>query len=556
MTSSPLRPAPSAHAGERLISRVRAIALGCAVALAPLVSAIAPLAPFQALHKAAYAQSVNPPVGQASASVLNVNNVATVVNTRFSATVQVNPNTVSVDAAAALVQFSTQYLEALGVTVGTPGTDALIHETISNDGATGSVYVVLGRLAEVWPQSVFTLATVQFRVRALAPPGATVSLILVPASGSNLNATDVAASGVSVFSGQAQSGTVTFAIPSPTPTQTPTLTPSPTRTPVPPTVTRTPISPSATRTTAPAQATSTSVAVVAPPAAVVPAVPAVPVVPTSASAATSTTAAGGATSTAAAVQATQRPSGTQPLFGELGRPVVGALPPGELPPLPILVRVAANPVAPFFERFYAERQGLRVLENTLAAQLIEDGIAVQYFEKGRMEDHPEEPNPAWRFQYGLLVDELAAVRAGLPVGGDASTLNYGAIHLLALPDVRTAAPQDFSGGTVMLPDGSVFIPFSAALQPGPGHIVPASFWTYVNNQDLFPGGWLHDVGLPITPPVEAVVDKGPDKGRRILVQAFQRTILTYDPSNPADYIIERANVGTDYARAFPQKFGG
>ncbi len=67
---------------------------------------------------------------------------------------------------------------------------------------------------------------------------------------------------------------------------------------------------------------------------------------------------------------------------------------------------------------------------------------------------------------------------------------------------------------------------------------------------------LHDVGLPITPPVEAVVDKGPDKGRRILVQAFQRTILTYDPSNPADYVIERANVGTDYARAFPHKFGG
>ena len=555
MTLTPPRSTPLAPPGRRLTSRVNAVVLGFAVALGPFLSAVTPLVPFRAHQKVAFAQSVSPPVGQASVSVMNVTNVATTVNTTFSASVQVSPTAVSVDAAAALLQFSTQYLEALGVTAGTPGTDELIHETITNDGATGSVYVVLGRLAEAWPQSVFTLATVQFRVRAAAPPGATVSLILIPASGSNLNATDVAASGVSVFSGQAQSGTVTFAIPSSTPTQTPTLTPSPTRTPVPPTVTRTPISPSVTRTTAPVQATSTSVAVVAPPAAVVPAAPAVPVAPISAPAATSATVASGATSTVAAVQATQRPSDTQPLFGELGRPVVGALPPGVLPPLPILVRVAANPVAPPFEQFYADRQGLRVLGNTLAAQLIEDGIAVQYFEKGRMEAHPDEPNPAWRFQYGLLVAELAAVRAGLPVGGDASTLNYGAIHLLSLADMRTAAPQDFLGGTATLPDGSVFIPFSAALQPGPGHVVPASFWTYVNNQDLFPGGWLHDVGLPITPPVEAVVDKGPDKGRRILVQAFQRTILTYDPMNPVDYIIERANVGTDYARAFPQKFG-
>ena len=46
----------------------------------------------------------------------------------------------------------------------------------------------------------------------------------------------------------------------------------------------------------------------------------------------------------------------------------------------------------------------------------------------------------------------------------------------------------------------------------------------------------------------------PESTRDVLVQAFQRTILTYDPLNPADYQIERANVGTDYARAFPERF--
>jgi hypothetical protein len=52
------------------------------------------------------------------------------------------------------------------------------------------------------------------------------------------------------------------------------------------------------------------------------------------------------------------------------------------------------------------------------------------------------------------------------------------------------------------------------------------------------------------------VDKGPDKGRRIIIQAFQRTILTDDPLNPAQWQIERANVGTDYACAFPGRRGG
>jgi hypothetical protein len=29
-------------------------------------------------------------------------------------------------------------------------------------------------------------------------------------------------------------------------------------------------------------------------------------------------------------------------------------------------------------------------------------------------------------------------------------------------------------------------------------------------------------------------------------------VLTFDPANPPDWQVERANVGTDYARAFPQ----
>lgn len=66
-----------------------------------------------------------------------------------------------------------------------------------------------------------------------------------------------------------------------------------------------------------------------------------------------------------------------------------------------------------------------------------------------------------------------------------------------------------------------------------------------------PGGWLHDLGLPIAPVVRAIVAKGRLR-RDITLQAFQRAVLTYDPANPAPFRVERANAGADYARAFPR----
>ena len=111
-------------------------------------------------------------------------------------------------------------------------------------------------------------------------------------------------------------------------------------------------------------------------------------------------------------------------------------------------------------------------------------------------------------------------------------LTYADLRARAAPEERIAPPAGFTGLTAVLPDGSVFIPFTADLSPAPGHVLAPWFWEYINRHDLFPGGWLHDVGLPITEPLEALVDKGQHKGRRIIIQAFQRTILTDDPLNP------------------------
>lgn len=181
-----------------------------------------------------------------------------------------------------------------------------------------------------------------------------------------------------------------------------------------------------------------------------------------------------------------------------------------------------------------------------------DGLDAQYFEKGRMEDHSQEVSDLnWKFMYGLLADQLQQARANIPVGGDSSTVSYANVNLLANPERRVAPPSHFFSGVLRNEDGSVFVPYHASLQREAGHNVPAVFWDYINRLDLFPGGWLHDIGLPMTEAIDATVDKGDVKDRKILVQAFQRTVLTYDPANPAEWQVERANVGTDYQKALP-----
>jgi hypothetical protein len=219
-----------------------------------------------------------------------------------------------------------------------------------------------------------------------------------------------------------------------------------------------------------------------------------------------------------------------------------------------------------FQQFYDAVDGTRLLGQAISPLVEVDGIPAQYFEKARLEDHSAvEALPEWRYQYGLLVDELVngdSALEAVPVGGTRSTVTYATLAAAALPEHRTAPPPGFVAGAAVQPDGSAFIPFAADLSPAPGHYVAPQFWAYVTRQDLFPGGWLHDVGLPVTEPMEAMVDKGlivggellPVYDRPIVIQAFQRTVLTYDPANPDGWQVERANVGTDYAAVFPDRF--
>lgn len=210
-------------------------------------------------------------------------------------------------------------------------------------------------------------------------------------------------------------------------------------------------------------------------------------------------------------------------------------------------------VAPRFAAHYEEIDGLRLLGNPITGEITRAPMPRQFFEKGLLEDHMATLGAAgpWGYMYGLLVDELQATRVNLPVGGDRSTVTYATINDYAAPELRSDPSFGGNPGLGPRPGGGVFIPYTPDLSPAPGHIVPNYFWAYLNRDDLFPNGWLHDVGLPMTGVMDAVVDKGDARGRRIKLQAFQRTVLTYDPFNPPEWQIERANVGTDYLKAFP-----
>ncbi|MBI3972754.1 MAG: hypothetical protein HY332_15875 [Chloroflexi bacterium] len=221
----------------------------------------------------------------------------------------------------------------------------------------------------------------------------------------------------------------------------------------------------------------------------------------------------------------------------------------------------AWPVLPRFQWYYDAYDGYRLMGTAISLETVVNGSTSQYFEKARLEDHSgESSDPNWQLMYGLLVDELHNAKASLPVGGDESALTYASLNTLANPANRVAPPAGYPGAGVMTigPDGSTFVPFTADLSGAPGHLVPGRFWAYINRTDLFPAGWLHDIGLPMSPAQQATVVKylpGGPVQRTITVQAFQRAILTDDPQNPPDWQVERANVGSDYRKFFPVRVG-
>src|SRR5690606_13542005 len=75
-----------------------------------------------------------------------------------------------------------------------------------------------------------------------------------------------------------------------------------------------------------------------------------------------------------------------------------------------------------------------------------------------------------------------------------------------------------------------------------GHNIPDVFVRWIQDQ---PYAWEYVVGHPLTEAywVDTMVNGAQ---RRVLVQAFERRILTYDPANPPGWQTESGNAGLHY----------
>jgi hypothetical protein len=90
-----------------------------------------------------------------------------------------------------------------------------------------------------------------------------------------------------------------------------------------------------------------------------------------------------------------------------------------------------------------------------------------------------------------------------------------------------------------------------------GHNIPDVFWNFMNATGPVYNGrldnysdaaildWESDLGYPITEPYWTNVRIG-GAVKSVLVQAFQRRVLTYVADNPPGWQVEMGNVGRQY----------
>jgi hypothetical protein len=199
--------------------------------------------------------------------------------------------------------------------------------------------------------------------------------------------------------------------------------------------------------------------------------------------------------------------------------------------------------------------------------------AVFYFDKARMEisDPNKDPQATWYVTAGLLVRDLIAGQiqvgndayvssapANVPVTGDIVNNQLSPTYASLAPlasignAIATNQTPNHVGQTVtslLKADGTV-VPGAvsdSAVTIGSydnvlGHNIPTLFTDWMSTQTI---SEQYLVGHPLTEPywVDSMVG---GTQTRVLMQAFERRVLTYTPSNPAGWQVESGNVGLDY----------
>jgi hypothetical protein len=214
---------------------------------------------------------------------------------------------------------------------------------------------------------------------------------------------------------------------------------------------------------------------------------------------------------------------------------------------------------------------------------------VQYFDKARMEiNNPNDRSFQGGVTNGLLVVELVSghqkkgndpydydIRqpADVPVAGNPKADNpngatYASFTGLATFDsngYKDANKLNQRVGTTLDKGGNLAFRQDLAdahaetnivqYNSLTGHNIPKVFWDFLNMQGpVVEGGqarkrtivdWTFAMGLPITDAYWTRAQIGSNE-RDVLVQLYERRVLTYVPDNPAGYKVEMGNVGQHY----------
>ncbi len=182
---------------------------------------------------------------------------------------------------------------------------------------------------------------------------------------------------------------------------------------------------------------------------------------------------------------------------------------------------------------------------------------VQYFDKGRM----ELTTPGSSVTSGLLVKEMISGRtqmgdasfenrapARIPVAGDLDNLFplYSDLTAPLPPQPRAAGAPVQTELTPNGPQAAASAPRDAAAaiattDSATGIAIPRIFLDFRERVGL------QVVGLAITQPFWVQVRVGGVQ-RQVLMQAFERRVLTYNAANPDPFKVEFGNVGQHYYR--------
>jgi beta-lactamase class A len=199
---------------------------------------------------------------------------------------------------------------------------------------------------------------------------------------------------------------------------------------------------------------------------------------------------------------------------------------------------------------------------------------VWYLDKARMEvTYPDaDPDEAWFVTSGLLVRELmsgqiqvgdasyeAQLPAAVPIAGDLDVpaeqaITYADLNPLASLNNDHRAPSrtgydaivvEVVGKGGIVQQNERFLQYAVHLRAYDdvlGHNIP-----HVFTDALPPDQLLYIAGRPLTEPYWTTVTVNHEP-KDVLVQAFERRVLTYTPSNPQGWRVEWGNVGRQYAQ--------